>query len=687
MKITDLLSEKTIVLNAKAKSKDEIIKKAVATIIKSGAIKDKTVYTKLVFAREKESTTGIGEEIAIPHAKSKEVAKPALAALVIRDGVDYASLDGEKVKLLFLIAAPDTKDNVHLDVLSRLSNLLMHPEFKTALLKAKTTKSFMKAIDNAEKKFLAKKEENDKNTYPDYLAVTACPTGIAHTFMAEEALKEAAKKLGLTIKVETNGQAGVKNKLTDEEIANAKGIIVAADTAVETARFSGRKVIVTSVSKAIKDPESLLKNVNSAPIYKKSGFIKTKEERAENDSKFHAIYKHLMNGVSHMLPLVVGGGILIALSFLIDMCCGVDPTKTITIEGWGNFSFGSITIGARLFNIIGNFAFGLLLPILSGFIAHSIAGRPGLVVGLAGGVAANTAKFNLLYWIGDTEIKNQLSNVTAGFLGAIIAGFLSGYIIKLLAKCTDKMPKSIDGIRPILIYPLLGVLLIGLSMFLLNVPFSYINIGFTAALNWLGDHQLTILLGALLAAMMSTDFGGPINKAAYVFGTMLISNSATKGTPYAEQMMAAVMLGGMIPPLAVSLSTLLFPQKYDKADRKNGPVTAIMGASFITEGVIPYAAKDPARVIVSCIAGSAVGGALSVLWGCRLPAPHGGIFVFPVMAQTAGFYILAIIIGTLISTLLLGILKKDVNDQLGKWKGITFKPIINKTKKIFIKSR
>lgn len=671
MKITDLLSTKTIVLNAKAKNKNEIIKKAIATIAKSGAIKNQAEYTKLVFAREKESTTGVGDGIAIPHAKSKAVIKPALAALVIKDGVEYEALDGEKVNLLFLIAAPNTKDNVHLDVLSRLSNLLMHPEFKESLLKTKTTGAFLKAIDKAEKEFLEKAEVSEKktstNNLPDYLAVTACPTGIAHTFMAEEALKEAAKKLGFTIKVETNGQAGVKNQLTDEEIANAKGIIVAADTAVETARFSGKKVIITSVSKAIKNPDVLLKEVNNAPIYKKSGFIKTKEERAQNDGKFHTIYKHLMNGVSHMLPLVVGGGILIAIAFLIDMACGAKPGP----------DFGTITIGAKIFKTIGGFAFNLMLPVLAGFIAHSIAGRPGLVVGLAGGIAASTGGFNLLYWLDKAQYEN-LAGVNAGFLGALIAGFLSGYIVKLLERLTAKMPKSIDGLRPILIYPLFGILIIGLIMFLLNIPFCYINIGLSQGLNKLKEMNLLILLGAIVAMMMATDFGGPINKAAYVFGTALIASSTDA---YAQNVMAAVMLGGMIPPLAVSLSILLFPQKYSKEDRKNGPVTAVMGASFITEGVIPYAAKDPWRVIVSCMVGSAVGGALCVMWNCCLPAPHGGIFVFPVMAQTVGFYILALVIGTIISAILLGVLKKDVNDQLGKWKGVSFNRIINKFKK------
>ena len=677
MKITDLLSQKTIVLNATAKDKNEIIKKAINTIKNSGAIKNINEYSKLVYAREKKSTTGIGDGIAIPHAKSKVVSKPALAALVIKKGVDYEALDNEKVNLLFLIAAPDSKDNVHLDVLARLSNLLMHPEFKEALLKAKTPNEFMKAIDSSEELFLGsnKTKKASKGGY-DYLAVTACPTGIAHTFMAEEALKKAANKLKVSIKVETNGQAGVKNKLTDEEIKNAKAIIVGADVGVELDRFDGKKTTVVSVSKVIKDAETLIKQSENAQPYKaKGGFIKTKEQRNAQEGKFHTIYKHLMNGVSHMLPLVVGGGILIALSFLIDMACG----------NAGKDGFGTINIGAKIFNVTGNFAFGLMLPILAGFIAHSIAGRPGLVVGLAGGVAANTADFNLLYWL-DTSIENHSS---AGFLGAIAAGFLAGYIIKFLEKCTSKMPKSLDGLRPILISPVFGVLIMGLSMLLLNVPFSYVNIGFSMGLQWLGDHHLTILLGALLSAMMSTDFGGPINKAAYVFGNGLLTKAAEATATeafkiYAYQMMGTVMIGGMIPPLAIGLSILLFPQKYSKDDRKNGPVTTIMGLGFITEGVIPYAAKDPWRVILSCMIGSLAGGALSAYWNCQLMAPHGGIFVFPVVKQV-GFYILALVIGTIIAAILLGILKKDVNDELKKWKGISFRRVGQKIVGVFKK--
>lgn len=675
MKITDLLSKKTIVLNASAKDKNEIIKKAIDTIKNSGAINNINEYSKLVYAREKKSTTGVGDEIAIPHAKSKVVKKPALAALVIKDGVDYESLDGMKVKLLFLIAAPDSKDNVHLDVLARLSNLLMHPEFKESLLKAKNTTEFIKAIDSSEELFLGVKETKKTPTSGyEYLAVTACPTGIAHTFMAEEALKKAASKLHTTIKVETNGQAGVKNKLTDEEIKNAKAIIVGADVGVELDRFDGKKATIVSVSKVIKDAETLIKEAENAQPYKaKGGFIKTKEQRNAQEGKFHTIYKHLMNGVSHMLPLVVGGGILIALSFLIDMACG----------NAGASNFGSVNMGAKIFNVTGNFAFGLMLPILAGFIAHSIAGRPGLVVGLAGGVAANTGGFNLLYWLnpGTEQNPNPLGGVNAGFLGAIVAGFAAGYLIKLLERLTSRVPKSIDGLRPILIYPVIGILTIGVAMFVLNIPLGYMNLYLRIGLEKLKEMRLDILLGALVAMMMATDFGGPINKAAYVFAIGILNPN----DPVSQVIMAAVMLGGMIPPLAIALSIALFPQKYSKDDRKNGIVTAVMGGAFITEGVIPYAAKDPWRVIVSCMVGSAVGGALSVYWGCLLPAPHGGIFVFPVMAQTVGWYILAILIGTIISTIMLGALKKDINDQLGKWKGISFRRVGQKVVSVFKK--
>ncbi|MCQ2795278.1 MAG: fructose-specific PTS transporter subunit EIIC [Bacilli bacterium] len=676
MKITDLLSSKTVVLNATAKDKNEIIKKAIATIKNSGAISNVNEYSKLVYAREEKSTTGVGDGIAIPHAKSKAVKKPALAALVIRKGVDYKSLDGEKVNLLFLIAAPDSKDNVHLDVLARLSNLLMHPEFKEALLKAKSAKEFMKAIDSSEELFLGSNEpkKESKSTGYEYLAVTACPTGIAHTFMAEEALKKAAEKLKVSIKVETNGQAGVKNKLTDEEIKNAKAIIVGADVGVELDRFNGKKTTVVSVSKVIKDAEMLIKQAETAQPYKaKGGFIKTKEQRNAQEGKFHTIYKHLMNGVSHMIPLVVGGGILIAIAFLIDMASGVTPGP----------DFGTVTIGARIFKTIGGFAFNLMLPILAGFIAFSISGRPGLVIGLAGGVAASSGGFNLLYWIGDDATKAKLEGVNAGFLGAIIAGFLAGYVVKLLEKATNKVPKSLDGLRPILIYPLFGILIIGLVMFLVNIPLSYVNIGLNEGLTKLNEMKLDILLGALVAMMMATDMGGPINKAAYVFATGLLAQSSADINH--QHIMAAVMLGGMVPPLAIALSAALFPQKYSKDDRRNAPVTAVMGAGFITEGVIPYAAKDPWRVILSCMIGSAAGGALSVWWDCKLPAPHGGVFVFPVMAQSAGFYVLAIIIGTVVSTLMLGILKKDVNDELGKWKGISFRRVGHRIAGVFKK--
>ena len=672
MTITTLLNSSCIDLNVSASNKNDVIKKAVKLIVKSGNISNLAVYEKGVFKREEESTTGIGEGIAIPHCKSKVVKKPTLAAMIIKKGVDYQALDGDKVHLLFLIAAPDNKDNVHLDVLARLSNMLMHEEFKNNLLKAKTKKEFLSIIDKAESDFMNNQKKENNKDKKLILAVTACPTGIAHTFMAEEALKKASEKFGYSIKVETNGQGGVKNKLTSKDINSAVGIIAATDVSVEMDRFAGKKLIQVSVSNAIKNPEGLIKKLDSAPVYKSAhGFIKTKEDRNKGSRKFHDIYRHLMSGVSHMLPLVVGGGILIALAFFIDTCCG----------NAGSSEFGSVNVVAKFFKTVGGFAFNLMLPILAGFIGHSISGRPGLVVGIVGGICATSAGtdttpgFNLLGWVDQSKSTlAKLSGVSAGFIGAIAAGFLAGYIVKLLEKATCKMPKSMDGLRPILIYPVVGILLIGLAMFLLNVPFMYVSIGFTNALNSIDKTQWLIPICLMLAAMMSTDFGGPINKVAYVFATGLIASHPHDAV--AQSIMAAVMLGGMIPPLAVALSIALFPQKYSKEDRKNGPVTGIMGLCFITEGVIPYAIKDAWRVILSTIVGSAVGGALVGLFKCQLPAPHGGLFVFPVMGVTVGYYILALVVGTIISAILLGILKKDVADaELGKFKGIRFNKI------------
>lgn len=666
MKITDLLSIDTIDIDAAANNKSDVIEKAVALIEKSGAISDVETYKKGVYHREEESTTGIGEGIAIPHCKSSVVVKPALAAMVLKDGVDYESLDGEKVNLLFLIAAPNTEDNVHLEVLARLSNLLMDEDFKNNLINTKSKEEFLKVIDDAEKERI--EEENsvvETSDLPDILAVTGCPNGIAHTYMAEESIKKKAEEMGYTCKVETNGSGGIKNLLTDEEIEHAKGIIVAADVNVEMDRFDGKHVVISTVSKGIHEPESLIKQAvnGDAPVYK-SGNTETKKSTDKKDSKsvFHNIYKHLMNGVSHMLPFVIGGGILIAIAFMIDSFAGV-PTD-------GNFGTG--TPVSWFFKTVGGYAFQFMLPILAAFIAHSIAGRPGLAVGFVGGYLATLSKFSIQY-----VITNEDTGASAGFLGALAAGFIAGYIIKLLELCCKKFPKSLEGLKPMLIYPVFGILAIGGIMFLLNTPFSYINIGVSYALNWLGEHNLTILLGALLAGMMAVDMGGPINKAAYVFGTALLTAAAASEDPayqaYCYQMMAAVMIGGMVPPIGIALSTTLFPQKWTKKERKEAVVNYIMGAAFITEGAIPYAAKDPLRVISSSVVGSAVAGLLSVVFKCTLMAPHGGIFVIAVVGNWY-WYLLSVVIGAVITGLMLSLLKKDEeNPELGKFKGIRFK--------------
>lgn len=663
MKITDLLSQETIDINASAMSKADVIEKAVALISSSGAIDDLEVYKAGVFHREEESTTGIGEGIAIPHCKSDVVKKPALAAMVLPEGVDYDSLDGEKVNLLFLIAAPNSEDNVHLEVLARLSNLLMDEGFKNSLVGAKSKEEFLNIIDAAEKSKIEEEQGASPSVeYPDILGVTGCPNGIAHTYMAEEALKKKAEELGYTCKVETNGSGGIKNALTQDEIEHAKGIVVAADVNVEMDRFDGKKVVIATVSKGIHESEALIKKAVSgdAPVYRASSTAE-KKGGSEGESGWHKVYKHLMSGVSHMLPFVIGGGILIALAFMIDTFAGVPQDS----------NFGTGTFVSKLFKTIGDTAFGFMLPVLAGFVAYSIAGRPGLAVGIVGGALAKSSTFSIEYAISGND-----TGATAGFLGALAAGFLAGYIVKLLELGTRWMPKSLDGIKPMLIYPLLGVLLIGASMYLLNTPFTYINIGVSAGLNWLGEHNLTILLGALLAGMMAVDMGGPINKAAYVFGTALLTEAAASTDPsyqtYCYQMMAAVMVGGMVPPLGIALSATLCPQKWSKNERKEALVNYIMGAGFITEGAIPFAAKDPLRIISSSVVGSAVAGLLSVVFGCTLMAPHGGIFVFAVVGNWY-WYILALVVGTLITSLMLSLIKKDdPNPELGKFKGISF---------------
>ena len=657
MKITDLLSKKTIALNVSASSKEDVIKQAVKLISKSGVISDVAVYEKGVFKREEESTTGIGEGIAIPHCKSDVVKGPALAAMVIPQGVDYDSLDGEKVQLLFLIAAPNSEDNVHLEVLARLSEMLMNEDFKNKLVAAKSADAFLKVIDEAEAEKLDAKDEVEG--FPRLLAVTACPTGIAHTYMAEESLKSKAKEMGITIKVETNGSGGAKNVLTKEEIEHCEGVVIAADVNVDVDRFAGKRVVQTQVAKGIHEPERLIKEAldPNTPVYKSSGERKESASTGGKESIGHQIYKHLMSGVSHMLPFVIGGGILIALAFLIDTCAG----------NAGSANFGSVNGGAAWFKTVGGYAFGFMVWVLAGFIAHSIAGRPGLAVGMVGGFIATQSTFNIQY-----AIEGVDKGVNAGFLGGIVAGFAAGYLVLGLGRLFKKLPKSLDSLKPMLIYPIIGIALEAALMYLINTPLIYVNIGFTNMLEWMGSNPaLLIVLCGLLGLMMATDMGGPINKAAYVFGTAMLS----KQTPEGFIIMAAVMAGGMVPPLGIALSANLFPQKYSKKERGDAMVNYVMGASFITEGAIPFAAADPWRVIVSCAGGSLVAGLLTGLFQCQLLAPHGGVFVLATIqpAWAIPLYLVAIVAGSAVTALLLGLLKKDHdNPELGKWKGIHF---------------
>ena len=664
MKITDLLSVKTISTTVVATSKEDVIKQAVALIAKSGAIDDVETYEKGVFHREEESTTGIGEGIAIPHCKSPVVSKPALAAMVIPDGVDYAALDGEPVKLLFLIAAPNSEDNVHLEVLARLSEMLMDDDFRAKLLAAKDPKAFIKVIDEAEKAKLEATEEVTEG-YPRVLAVTGCPTGIAHTYMAEQALKDKAKEMGITIKVETNGSGGIKNALTDEEIEHCEGIIVAADVQVEMDRFAGKRVVQVPVAKGIHEPEKLINDALNpdTPVYKAGEARRT--SGSEKLSVGRQIYKHLMSGVSHMLPFVIGGGILIAIAFLIDTIAGNAGSK----------DFGSVNGAAAWFKTVGGYAFNFMVWVLAGFISYSITrqNKGALAVGMVGGFIATTSNFNILATI---QGPNYELTANAGFLGGIVAGFAAGYIVLGLNYLFGRfLPKSLDSLKATLIVPVLGTLCIGLTMYLVNTPLIYVNIGFTNMLNWLADNNLTILLCALLGAMMAIDMGGPVNKAAYVFATASLA-SASSANPTGYIIMAAVMAGGMVPPLGIALSAHLFPQKYTKNERRDAYVNYVMGGAFITEGAIPFAASDPWRVILASMVGSAVAGLFTGLFACQLLAPHGGVFVLATI-QPSGWtillYLLAIIIGTVVSAMLLGMLKKNVeNPELGKWKGIRF---------------
>ena len=637
MRITELLKPESIDLNAAPKDKNDTIRQAVALMAKSGNISNIEAYTKQVMAREEESTTGVGEGIAIPHGKCDAVTRPGLAAMIIRDGVDYDSLDGEPVNVLFLIAAPNTKDNVHLDVLSKLSVLLMDEDFTAALKAAKTTDEFLKVIDDADKESqdIDERLEDTAKEPAKILAVTSCPTGIAHTYMAAEGLEKAAKKLGCSVKIETRGSGGAKNVLTEQEIASADCIIVAADAKVPMERFAGKKVIECQVSDGINKAEELIKRAmeGDAPVYEAhssdgSGGSAASANKGKSGGVGHQIYMQLMNGVSHMLPFVVGGGILIAIAFLIDGL-NVDMNSLSEAE---RANFGTITPVAAMFKTIGGAAFGFMLPVLAGFIAMAIGDRPALALGFVGGYIAANGK--------------------SGFLGALVAGFVAGYIIVGLRKLCDKLPEALEKIAPVLIYPVVGILVIGLGMtYVIEPVMGAINIGLNSFLVSMGSSS-RVILGFILAAMMAIDMGGPFNKAAYVFGTAAIASGN-------YDIMASVMIGGMVPPCAIALATILFKNKFTKEEREAGPTNFIMGLAFITEGAIPYAAADPLHVIPACLIGSGIAGAISMIFRCTLMAPHGGIFVFPVVGNPL-YYVLALVVGTIVSTFLLGVLKKKV---------------------------
>ena len=628
MRITDLLNKNSIKLNLSSSTKSEVIDEMVDLVEKSGNLNNKEEYKKAIIAREEMSTTGIGEGVAIPHAKTKYVDKACLGAGISKNGINYESFDGSLSNLFFMIAAPDGANDTHLEVLSRLSTILMDEEFRNNLINATSVDEFIFLIDKKEfEKFPqenTKENEVVESKYPKVLAVTACPTGIAHTFMAAESLMKVGNKKGASIKVETNGSSGTKNILTKEEIENAECIIVAADKNVEMARFNGKKVIITKVANGIHKADKLIERAikGDAPIYNHNGDVSVSDNE-ENESFGRKIYKDLMNGVSNMLPFVVSGGILIALAFLFDNY-EINPA-----------SFGSNTPLAAFLKSIGDYAFGFMLPVLAGYIAYSIADRPSLVVGFVGGIIAKEGG--------------------AGFLGALIAGFLAGYLVIGLKKLFSKLPQSLDGIKPVLLFPLFGTLLVGIIMtFIVLPPVVAIN---NAMVNFLASLGGTskVLLGLVLGAMMAIDMGGPINKAAYVFGVASLDAGQ-------YEIMAAVMAGGMVPPIAIALCTTFFKNRFTKEQRESGKVNYVMGLSFITEGAIPFAAADPLRVIPSCAIGSGVAGALSMLFNASLRAPHGGIFVVPVVSNPI-MYLVAILVGSLVGMSLLAVLKKPLDNK------------------------
>ena len=631
MKITDLFSKDAIKLNGIANSKQDAINKLVDLMAKNGNLTDKEKYKQVVLKREEEGSTGIGEGIAIPHGKTDAVSKPGLSAMVINDGVEFDSLDGQPAKLLFLIAAPNTKDNVHLDVLSRLSTLLMDTEFRKSLMEAKTPEEFLRCIDIAENAKLSQTKKNDEY---EILAITSCPTGIAHTYMAAEALEKMGEQLGHKVKVETHGSSGVKNKFTKEEIKNAKAVIIAADTKIDLSRFDGKKLIKAKVADGINRPQELIERVLSSDA--KTYHSSNKSQNNDSDEKEGfgtKIYKHLMNGVTHMLPFVVGGGILIAIAFLLDDY-SINPSN-----------FGMNTPVAAFFKTVGGAAFNVMLYVLAGYIAMSIADRPGLAVGFVGGIlAVQGTTFASL-------TDSSVVLVSSGFLGALIAGFVGGYIVILLKKICSYLPDSIEGIKTILLYPVFGILLMGAFMLLINPYVGAINTAINNYLSSMGTAN-KVVLGAILGGMMAIDLGGPINKAAYTFGTGMLASGQ-------YEIMAAVMAGGMVPPLAIAFLATAFPRKVPKKDKQAAYVNYIMGLSFISEGAIPFASSDPLRTLPAFVVGSAVTGALSMIFNCTLMAPHGGIFVIATIGHPL-LYLLAIAVGTIVSTLIMAKLKKNL---------------------------
>ncbi|MCI2112650.1 MAG: fructose-specific PTS transporter subunit EIIC [Ruminococcus sp.] len=652
MRITDLLKKNGIALNVNVTDKSAAISKLVSLHEKCGNLKDTAAFKEDILKREEMGTTAVGMEVAIPHAKSDAVKAPALTAITVPNGVDYDAADKKPCKLIFMIAAT-TDGDVHLEVLARLMQLLMDEEFTAKLKTAKTADEFLSIIDAKEtEKFPDEAKAPAKPAKKGYrvLAVTACPTGIAHTYMAAEALVKAGEKMGITVKVETNGSGGAKNVLTAEEIANCDGIIIAADKSVETARFDGKPVYSTKVSDGINKPEELIKKIidGQAPVYHADHKAKAEVSGGGNDSIGRQLYKHLMNGVSHMLPFVVAGGIFIAIAFLIDTASGV--------EAAGNSAFGTVNPVAAWFKTIGGYAFNFMLPILAGFIAKSIADRPGLLVGFVGGfLASNGATF---------ADPGAASAIPSGFLGALLAGFAGGYLMLAIEKLCDKLPNALEGIKPVLLYPLAGLGMVGVMMCAINPIMGIVNTGLNSGLTWLSDNNLGILLGCILGSMMSIDMGGPFNKAAYVFGTGMLTTAAATTDVAVQtvcyQVMASVMIGGMVPPLAIALSTTFFKNRWTAEERKNGVVNYVMGLSFITEGAIPYAASSPLKVIPSCAIGAAVAGGLSWLFGCTLMAPHGGIFVVATIGNPL-LYLLALAIGSVVGMILLTILKKPID--------------------------